>query len=129
MESNIKYNCIFKNAIGECLIICLDGNKTIEDLIHSYFKRKGKENLFINNIENTYFIYNIILIDYKSKQKLSSFFRLNVNPTITVLRLEDKDKYDDLLDRVCEKKLRNIEDLTWMVFLALLQFWQCWECI
>ena len=96
MESNTKYNCIFKNETGEHLAICLDGNKTIEDLIHSYFKRKGKENLFINNIENTYFIYNIIEIDYKSKQKLSSFFRLNVNPTITVLRLEYKDKYDDI---------------------------------
>ena len=86
MESNTKYNCIFKNETGEHLAICLDGNKTIEDLIHSYFKRKGKENLFINNIENTYFIHNSYLVDYKSKKKLSSFFHLNLIPTITVSR-------------------------------------------
>ena len=97
MESNTKYNCIFKNDIGELLTICLDGNnRTIQDLIHSYFKRKEKENLFINNIENTYFIYNNALIDYKSKQKLSSFFGLSEINTIIVLRLEYENKYDDI---------------------------------
>ena len=95
MESNIKYGCIFKNIIGELLLICLDGNNTIEDLIHEYFKRKEKENLFINNFENTYFIYNSSILDYKSKQKLSSVFR-SINPDITVMKLDYRDKYNDI---------------------------------
>ena len=105
MASNFKYNCLLKNYLGEFLIISIDGNDTIEDLIHSYFKRKKKENLFINNIENTYFICDGKPIDYKNKQKISSIFNINFNPTINVFHLDYKDNYDDIeiVEKIKEK--------------------------
>ena len=105
MASNFKYNCLFKNYLGEFLTISIDRNDTIEDLIHSYFKRNKKENLFINNIENTYFICDGKPIDYKNKQKISSIFNINFNPTINVFHLDYKDNYDDIeiVEKIKEK--------------------------
>ena len=39
--------------LGESTVICAEGATTIEELIHLFFKKKEKENLFIDNIEKT----------------------------------------------------------------------------
>jgi len=70
-----KYTFIFSNSLGEDLSINVDKDTTIEELINMYFMRKGKGNLIINNIENTYFLYNALKLEYKNnKKKLAPFF-------------------------------------------------------
>ena len=105
MESNAKHNFIFKNLSGEILSITLSETNTIEELIHLYFKRKGKENLLTTNIENTYFVYNNKILDYKSNQKLNSIFYQGAVHVITVLHLEYKEKYDniEIIEKIKEK--------------------------
>ena len=89
MEENIVYNCIFKNFLGEMICIYMDGNNTIEELIHSYFKKKEKENLFVDNIEYTYFVFDGHEINYQNNDaKIYSIFTFNHNPTILVNRLD-----------------------------------------
>ena len=77
-------------------------NCTIKDLIHLYFKRKGKDNLFINNIEKTYFIYNSILINYEDNENtVSSLFSYSLNPNILVSRLD----YDKTSEDIKENEI------------------------
>ena len=83
-----KYTFFFYNCLGEVLSINVDKDTTIEELINMYFMRKGKGNLIINNIENTYFLYNALKLEYKNnKKKISSIFRNQTNKII-VHRLE-----------------------------------------
>ena len=75
---------------------------TIKDLIHLYFKRKGKDNLFINNIEKTYFIYNSNLINYEDNENtVSSLFTYSLNPNILVSRLD----YDKTSEDIKENEI------------------------
>ena len=75
---------------------------TIKDLIHLYFKRKGKDNLFINNIEKTYFIYNSTLINYEDNENtVSSLFTYSLNPNILVSRLD----YDKTSEDIKENEI------------------------
>ena len=92
----IFYNCIFCNSLGERLLITVEENCTIRDLIHLYFTKKGKNNLFFDNIEKTSFIFNAKEINYMNNEnKVSSLFGFNLNPTIIVNRLDyDKNKED-----------------------------------
>ena len=105
MKAQRIFNCIFKNMLGETLVVKMDADNTIEELINSYFKKKEKENLIIENIENTYFIFNNIKIDYKNnKHKLIEFFQNNPIPSIIVCRLDYKEKYKDI------KEIEKIKD-------------------
>ena len=90
MNSQTFYNCVFHGSLGEKLVIIVEDSCTIKDLIHLYFKRKGKDNLFINNIEKTYFIYNSTLINYRDNDnRVSSLFKdFSNNPNIMVSRLD-----------------------------------------
>ena len=94
MENEYKFNIYFVNTMGSLTLIQTNPNDTIEELINLYFKKKEKENLIINNIEQTYFIYNTERIDYKNnKGKIINF--LKDNAKINVLRLEyDKNSID-----------------------------------
>ena len=57
--------------------------------------RKGKGNLIVNNIENTYFTYNTYRLEYKkNKKKVSSFFIFQTNQ-ILVNRLEYNKTFKD----------------------------------
>ena len=96
MESKLFYNCLFYNSLGERILIIVEEDCSIKELIHLYFQRKGKNNLFIDNIEKTYFIHNADLINYMNNEdKVSSLFGFNLNPTIIVNRLDyDKNKED-----------------------------------
>ena len=105
MEQKIVYNCIFKNYIGETTVICAEGTTTIEELIHLYFKKKEKENLFIDNIEKTYFIYNNQKIEYlNNKKEIMLLFKVVDNPRIWVCRLDYDKKSEDI------KIIKTIKD-------------------
>ena len=76
------YNIYFYNG-SEIILITIEKEKTIEELINEYFKRKEKSNLSIENIENTYFIFNSEIIKYKYNKKtiksiLSNLSRIDV---------------------------------------------------
>ena len=104
MEQKIVYNCIFKN-LGETTVICAEGTTTIEELIHLYFKKKEKENLFIDNIEKTYFIYNNQKIEYlNNKKEIMLLFKVVDNPRIWVCRLDYDKKSEDI------KIIKTIKD-------------------
>ena len=93
MEYN--YTFIFSNTLGEDIVINVDKDTTIEELINMYFMRKGKGNLIINNIENTYFHYNGLTLKYKNnKEKISSIFPCQTN-NIIVYRLEYGKSFKD----------------------------------
>ena len=86
MEDKKIHDIIFK-TMGNTILIKIDADTTVEELIHLYFKRMEKENLYTNNIENTYFLYNGKTIDYENnKEKAISFFEKKV-PCILVSRL------------------------------------------
>ena len=69
------YNIYFYNVL-ETIPITIDKEKTIEELINEYFKRKEKSNLSIENIESTYFHYDNKRINYKdNKETIESFLR------------------------------------------------------
>ena len=102
MDNQTFYNCLFHNSLGETLVITVEDNCTIKDLIHLYFKRKGKDNLFINNIEKTYFIYNSTLINYEDNENtVSSLFSYSLNPNILVSRLD----YDKTSEDIKENEI------------------------
>ena len=104
MDNQTFYNCLFHNSLGETLVIMVKDSCTIKDLIHLYFKRKGKDNLFINNIEKTYFIYNSILINYEDNENtVSSLFTYSLNPNILVSRLD----YDKTSEDIKENEIDN----------------------
>ena len=85
----MHYNCFFKNFLGEYITISVDEDCSIKELIHLYFKRKGKENIFIDNIEHTYFIYNAHNIDYiNNENKVMTLFEYHPTPVIIVSRLD-----------------------------------------
>ena len=100
METNIFYNCVFLNQLGEKLLITVKWNCSFKELIHLYFKKKGKENVFINNFENTYFTYNAKIINYtKDEREVFKLFETNLAPIILVNRLD------------YNKSLKNIEKI------------------
>ena len=92
----IIYNCIFKNYLGEKLVIPINGNCSIKELIQLYFMKKEKDNLFLDNIEHTYFIFNNQKINYQNNEnKVKFFFSINYQPNIIVSRLDyDKSTKD-----------------------------------
>ena len=95
IENRRMINFVFNNICIRTPLV-VDGDETVENLIHKYFKKVEKENLIINNIEKTYFIYNSKTINYKNnKEKLASFFKES-NPQILVLNLDYDKKSEDI---------------------------------
>ena len=111
MEQKKIYNCVFRNCLGESIVVQVNLDDSIEYLIHSYFMKKEKENLFIDNIEKTYFIFDGLKIDYKNKNdKVFTLFKSNEFPKIYVYRLDYKNKYADikLIDTIKENIYSNV---------------------
>ena len=57
--------------------------RTVEDLIHTFFKRVDQEDLFTKG--GIAFVYNATQIDYHLQRKVEEFFKYNSNPTVMVL--------------------------------------------
>ena len=106
MESKKIYNCVFKNCLGESVVVQVNYDDSIEHLIHSYFVRKEKENLFVENIEKTYFIFDGLKINYKNnEEKVFTLFKLNEFPKVYVYRLDYTNKSGDIEIKDPEKDI------------------------
>ena len=106
MESKKIYNCVFKNCLGESVVVQVNYEDSIEHLIHSYFVRKEKENLFVENIEKTYFIFDGLKINYKNnEEKVFTLFKLNEFPKVYVYRLDYTNKSGDIEIKDPEKDI------------------------
>ena len=70
--------------------IVLEGKTTLSELIEIYFKRIGKSNLLVNNIENIYFIYNGETIQKNEyNKKICEFFFFQNNNLVEVVNSSD----------------------------------------
>ena len=95
----MMYNFEFyQDTSGFQDIIVIDRNKTVKDLIRLYFKKREKENLVVDNIQNTYFIYNGKKINYENNEnKIWSFFKseTGAGTRIYVFHLDSSKNFKD----------------------------------
>ena len=106
MESKKIYNCVFNNCLGESVVVQVNYDDSIEHLIHSYFVRKEKENLFVENIEKTYFIFDGLKINYENnEEKVFTLFKSNEFPKVYVYRLDYTNKSGDIEIKDPEKDI------------------------
>ena len=80
---DLKLNFVFKTSQGMRFNLLFNYGRTVEDLIHTFFKRVDKEDLFTKG--GVAFVYNATQINYHSQNKVEEFFKYNSNPTIMVL--------------------------------------------
>ena len=78
-----KMNFIFRTSNGKLFNILFDREKTVEELIQTFFRRVDKEELFEKG--GVAFVHNALQFDYHIKTKVKDFFRVNTAPTIMVL--------------------------------------------
>ena len=80
---NTKMNIVFRTSNGRLFNILFDSERTVEDLILTFFKRVDKEELFTKG--GVAFVHNALQFSYHTKDKVRTFFRYNLTPTIMVL--------------------------------------------
>ena len=78
-----KMNIVFRTSNGRIFNILFDSERTVEDLILTFFKRVDKEELFTKG--GVAFVHNALQFSYHKKEKVKNFFRFNQTPTIMVL--------------------------------------------
>ena len=78
-----KMNIVFRTSNGRLFNILFDSERTVEDLILTFFKRVDKEELFEKG--GVAFVHNALQFSYHTKDKVKNFFRYNQTPTIMVL--------------------------------------------
>ena len=111
---------IFNNDL-EKILINIDKEKTIQELIEEYFKRIKKSNLIIDNIEKTFFQYNLITINYKNNQeKIKFYFENKDSLEISVRRMNYNNYFreyketrlikNNIYTSIYEAKLLNSND-------------------
>ena len=74
-----KKDFIFETSSGKILNICVDYDKTIEDLIRIFFENINKPEL-IKKTDKILFLYNEFQIDINNKKKVSDYFKYNKEP-------------------------------------------------
>ncbi len=77
------YNVVFKTSEGQRFNIPFSENRTIEDLIETFFKRVDREELFKKG--GVAFLYNTAQINYHDKSKIKQIFRTNFHPIVVVI--------------------------------------------
>ena len=84
MNQGNKMSFIFKPTSGaKPVSILMDYGRTVEDLIHTFFMRMDRENLFRDG--GVAFLHNATEINYHNKTKIEEFFTKFTTPTILVL--------------------------------------------
>ena len=69
------YTFIFQ-GYNQQITLNVQGNTKISELIKLYFEKIQKSNLLINNIENTYFVYNSMkILDSDYDKKVCEYFK------------------------------------------------------
>ena len=81
------YNVVFKTSEGQKFNIIFSENRTVEDLIETFFKRVDREDLINKNVITM--LFNAAKIPFESKDKIISLFRNNINPIIMVLDVQN----------------------------------------
>ena len=84
-NENDKINIVFRLSSGKLCNILFDPERTVEDLILTFFRRIGREELMEKG--GVAFVHNALQFDYHTKDKVKNFFKFNMNPTIMVLDL------------------------------------------
>ena len=79
-HNEIKINIIFKTNSGRTINIVIDAEKTISELIQTFFKRIGRPELF--DRVNYYFIHQAKIIHFNDKTKIINYFIGYQNPVI-----------------------------------------------
>ena len=83
---NQMYNCVFKTTEGFNFNIPFSGQRTIEDLILTFFRRVDQEQLFTQEGNSRIaFFYNASKIEYHCKKKVTENFKTNISPVIMVI--------------------------------------------
>ena len=77
------YNVVFKTSVGQKFNIPFSENRTVEDLIETFFKRVDREELFQKN--EIAFLYNAAQIKYHDKSKIKQIFRINNHPIVIAI--------------------------------------------
>ena len=78
-----RMNFVFKTSSGNRFNVLFDPEKTVEDLILTFFRRVDKEELFKKG--GISFVHNAAEIPYNIKIKVKDYFRGQMNPTLLVL--------------------------------------------
>ena len=95
---------IFNNDLEKTLLN-IEKNKTISDLIFEDFKRVEKQNLILDNLENTYFQYNSKTFYFKNNEEsIQSYFQNKNLIEIKVLHLEYNNYYREFKETKLIKK-------------------------
>ena len=85
-NQDTKMNILFRTSNGKIFNILFDREKTVEELIQTFFRRVDQENLFQQGQEGGItFVHNALPFDYHVKAKVKEFFKVNTTPTIMVL--------------------------------------------
>ena len=82
-NQNNKMNIVFRTSNGKLFNILFDPERTIEDLILTFFRRVDREELFTKG--GVAFVHNALQFSYHTKDKVRNFFKPNQTPTIMVL--------------------------------------------
>ena len=78
-----KMNIVFRTSNGRNFNILFSRERTVEDLILTFFRRLDQEDLFTKG--GVAFIYNALQFSYHTKEKVKNFFKYNTNPAIMVV--------------------------------------------
>ena len=81
-SKDLRINIIFEINMERTINIFMDHEKTMSELIRSFFKRIGVPELF--NRGGCYFIYQAQIIDYNDKTKIINYFKGSQSPVIFV---------------------------------------------
>ena len=76
-----KMNVLFRTNVGRNINLIIEQEKTIQELILSFFKKINNLDL---NEDDVYFIYNAHKINYNDETKLRDYFRMASQPIIYV---------------------------------------------
>ena len=100
-----SYNLIF-NGFEKSIALVEKGETKISELIKIYFKRIEKSNLVVNNVSNTYFLYNGQTIQTNDYDKTISEYFVN-GSTIYVMNKYKEYNYE-IIDTISQTQFTSI---------------------
>ena len=81
-NQNTKINIVFRTSNGRLFNVLFDPERTVEELILTFFKRVDKEELFTQG--GVAFVHNALQIDYHNKEKVKNLFKFSVAPIMVL---------------------------------------------
>ena len=87
-HDHMMYNCIFKATQGQQFNIPFSEERTVEDLIKTFFKRVDLEEEYAHP-DKLVFLYSAQKINYNEKKSIKDYFRTNSHPSIMVIDVQN----------------------------------------